>query len=476
VNRRKRRSLRAIGTVALFFAFGSYVATVGSTPSAGASVDLESRLLSLDELPSGWTVTRNSEQGTTTSCISAPIANEKGWRRASTSFVQPHGIPALSETIAIGPKLRATWQKETQELSACHHATVRVGPATYHVTISELSLPRSGVASAGYAWRFTADGVQIGIDLALFITARFSVTVGYTDLGSPNPSAFDKFVQAAAAQASGSKTHVTGVYSITAAPVQAVRTKLGDVQYRAVGSGAPLVLIAGYGSSMEVWDPSFVDSLAERYRVVVFNNAGVGSTQKMPSPLSIDAMAEQTSALIEALDLGRPNILGWSMGGMIAQALAVLHPAQVRKLVLCASFPGTGTVPPSQAVIRALTSGGGGNELFPANQSVAKNTFLAAISTYAASSTISPATVAAQAHAAKQWFEGVDRAGQMTTRISAPTLVADGTDDQVDQVSNDHLIANKIRGARLVLYPDAGHAFLFQDEQTFVPTLESFLG
>jgi pimeloyl-ACP methyl ester carboxylesterase len=62
-------------------------------------------------------------------------------------------------------------------------------------------------------------------------------------------------------------------------------------------------------------------------------------------------MADQTSALIERLGLGRPDVLGWSMGGMIARALAVLHPAQVRRLVLCATYPGTGTVVPSRAAI-----------------------------------------------------------------------------------------------------------------------------
>jgi pimeloyl-ACP methyl ester carboxylesterase len=65
-------------------------------------------------------------------------------------------------------------------------------------------------------------------------------------------------------------------------------------------------------------------------RVVMFDNSGVGRTQQLPASLTIDAMADQTSALIDTLGLGRPNVLGWSMGGMIAQALALLHPAQVR--------------------------------------------------------------------------------------------------------------------------------------------------
>jgi pimeloyl-ACP methyl ester carboxylesterase len=140
--------------------------------------------------------------------------------------------------------------------------------------------------------------------------------------------------------------------------VQIAHTKLGTVAYRAAGSGPPLVLITGYGGTMEGWDRRFVDALAEHYRVVIFDNAGIGGTQALPGPLGIDAMANQTSALIGSLGLGRPDVLGWSMGSMIAQALAVLHPDQVNRLILCASYPGNGTaIRPSQQAINALNSG-----------------------------------------------------------------------------------------------------------------------
>ena len=115
----------------------------------------------------------------------------------------------------------------------------------------------------------------------------------------------------------------------------------------------------GYAGTMETWEPQLVDTLALRNRVVVFDNAGIGGTKALPSPLTVDAMANQTSALISALGLGRADVLGWSMGGMIAQALAVLHPGQVRRLVLCAMFPGEGTVIPPQAKINDLTNGNG---------------------------------------------------------------------------------------------------------------------
>ena len=204
---------------------------------------------------------------------------------------------------------------------------------------------------------------------------------------------------------------------------------------------------------MEGWDPRLVHALARHNRVVMFDNAGVGDTQPLPPPLTIDAMADQTSALIETLGLGRPDVLGWSMGGTIAQALAVLHPAQVRRLVLCATYPGTGAaVPASAAAIRA------GN-IFPSNQGNAYDAFKAAVAEYPTTWS-APDAREAQAVADTDWLDGTDAAGRRTGTISAPTLIADGTDGQLDPVANDRILARLVPGARLVLYPDAGRNVL----------------
>ena len=282
---------------------------------------------------------------------------------------------------------------------------------------------------------------------------------------------------AACGSSPGKPTTSTGA-SVALAPAQVAHTQLGAVGYRVVGSGPPLVLIMGYTGTMEDWDPRFVDALARHYRVVIFDNAGVGRTQPLPAPLTIDAMADQASALISALGLGRPNILGWSMGGMIAQALAVRHPTQARRLVLCATFPGTGAVPPSLAAIRALLSGvpqEAGAELFPADQSMAYEALAAGISSYPAAPPAAAATIAAQGRASGQWLGGTDPAGRQTAAISVPTLIADGAADRLDPVANDHALARLIPGARLVLYPDAGHAFLFQEGAPFTFLIRTFL-
>jgi pimeloyl-ACP methyl ester carboxylesterase len=264
-----------------------------------------------------------------------------------------------------------------------------------------------------------------------------------------------------------------GTASVVSAPVRVAHTRLGAVGYRVVGTGPPLVLIMGYAGTMEVWDPRLVHALARHNRVVMFDNSGVGRTQPLPgeqtATLTIDAMANQTSALIDALGLGRPDVLGWSMGGMIAQALAVLHPAQVRRLVLCATYPGTGAVAvPSQAAIRA-------GSLFPADQAGAADAFTAAISEYPAAPAASAGAKTAQAAAVVDWWDGTDAAGRKIASISVPTLIADGTADQLDPVTNDHALARLIPGARLLLYPDAGHGFLFQEGPRFASLVDSFL-
>jgi pimeloyl-ACP methyl ester carboxylesterase len=234
----------------------------------------------------------------------------------------------------------------------------------------------------------------------------------------------------------------------------------------------------GYAGTMETWEPAFVNALSKQHRVVIFDNAGIGETQSLPAPLTIDAMADQTSALISALGLGKPDVLGWSMGGMIAQALAVRHPSQVNRLVLSATFPGSGRVAATpQKVVNALNGGGNAalEDLFPADQAKSAAAFVAGAATYPSSAPAPAATVAAQAKAIIQWWDDRDPAGERTASIAVPTLVADGTIDVADPVSNARALAKLIRGAKLQLYPDAGHAFLFQDESSFVPLVESFL-
>jgi pimeloyl-ACP methyl ester carboxylesterase len=255
-------------------------------------------------------------------------------------------------------------------------------------------------------------------------------------------------------------------------------TAAGTVGYREVGTGSPILLIMGLGGSMDDWEPAFVASLASDHKVVLFDNAEVGETAAT-SPLNVTEMANQTSALISTLGLGRVAVLGWSMGGMIAQALAVLHPAEVSKLVLSATQPGTGhAIPiPPRAAAEAASSNPAEilSVLFPPGDSAAAKAYVAGILRYPNFYQASRTTIAAQEQAIQQWMAGTDQAGLRFGQVRLPLLVADGTLDELDPSANDRSLANSVQGAQLALYPGAGHAFLFQDMASFLPIVERFL-
>jgi len=262
-------------------------------------------------------------------------------------------------------------------------------------------------------------------------------------------------------------------------PIRVVRTSAGTVAYRELGSGPALLLITSAGLTMDAWPPGFVDALATHHTVVVFDNAGNGRTSAVSAPdlLSITAMASQTSALVSALRLHRPVVLGWSMGGMIAQALAVTHPAQVSRLILAATVVGTGKarpIPqPTVTAFRNPTKVVAG--LFPTNQAAAK-AYLNSILQYPGFYRESAVTYRSQYLAVQRWVAGQDAPGRLVGDIRVPTLVADGTRDQFIGPANDRLLASSVPGAKLLLFDDAGHAFLFQDAARFIRAVETFIG
>lgn len=266
---------------------------------------------------------------------------------------------------------------------------------------------------------------------------------------------------------------------IVTVPTRTAHTAEGEVAYREVGQGPPIVLITGYGASMDDWDPGFVDSLAAHHTVVVFDNAGVGQTDTAPSPLTISAMADQTSALMSSLRLHRSAVLGWSMGGMIAQALAVRHPGKVGQLVLAATQAGTGrSLAIPSAAAAALDSPNPAvvlSALFPADQSAAARAYAADIVEYPGFYQASASVKAAQSAAIQQWMAGDDPAGRQVGRIRVPVLVADGASDELDPAQNAAILAESLHRASVALYPDAGHAFLFQDAAEFIPSVDRFL-
>jgi pimeloyl-ACP methyl ester carboxylesterase len=157
----------------------------------------------------------------------------------------------------------------------------------------------------------------------------------------------------------------------------------------------------------------------------------------------------------------------------------VQHPTQVDRLILAATQPGSGhAVPiPAAAAADAVSSNPAAvlSVLFPPDRTGAEQQYVTGMLSYPGYYSAPRAVVASQAIAVESWLAGSDPSGLKTDAIKAPTLVADGNDDALDPTNNDRMLASSIPGAQLVIYPDAGHAFLFQDSSTFVPRVVQFL-
>ena len=476
--------LRCRATAALLVV-ASAAGLLSGCGGQSSSARLRSRLLSVSDLPVGWSAAATSSSTrprlTSTPCLADLAKHARGWSYQTAAFVEGKSIPNLGEVVASGARVGQAWSRFDRALAGCRSATLVLYGTKVTATIHRVAFPPVGRSSSAYAWTFTLAGIRIGFDLMLFQTGHYAGYLSYADLGQPPTATVEAFARAAVAKAQhGFTAPVPDSVSIASAPVHTAHTRLGSVAYRAIGSGPPLLLITGYGGTMEDWPPRFVDALAQHHHVVTLDNAGVGKTGDLPTPLTVDAMADQTSALINTLGLGRADVLGWSMGSMIARALAVRHPNQVQRLVLCASFPGNGTaVPPSRTELDAFESGNPKQvmaALFPSDQTAAQNTYLAAISSYPSAPAVPADVLAAQKHAIDAWWSGSDPVGTTAKMIAAATLVADGTVDPLDPATNSHILATLIHGARLQLYPDAGHAFLFQDQPSLLALIESFLG
>lgn len=254
-----------------------------------------------------------------------------------------------------------------------------------------------------------------------------------------------------------------------------------EVCYRVLGDGPPLVLIMGLTANMDWWDAGFLEALSKRHRVLLFDNRGAGRTEAPPdTDITIEQMADDTAGLMDAVGMESADIMGVSMGGMIAQELALKYPGKVNRLVLCVTFcGGQETVLASREVLQKLVDRSGTPEeqvrrfmgLMFSDGWLAENESY--MGDFVDRYLKAPATDmnAARQFMATQRFSTYDR----LPLIDKPTLVACGADDILIPAENSRIIAGRIPGARLVEYEDAGHGFINQCMEKFLDTLEAFL-
>lgn len=280
-----------------------------------------------------------------------------------------------------------------------------------------------------------------------------------------------------------SRTHVT-------APTQYTEASGIRFAYRRLGQedGVPLVFLQHFRGGMDHWDPAVTDGFAATRPVVLFDNAGVaGSTGETSD--RIEAMAEHAADFIGALGLSQVDVIGFSIGGYVAQALALGHPRLIRRLVLVGTGPrgGERSTDPQAAEHAASTdpsTGESGLEAFlylffapsPTSQAAGRAFWERR---HRRKTDIDPPsskqTMAAQQAALTEWRQVRGERYAELKGIKSPTLVVNGNRDIMVPTINSFILSQHIPNAQLIIYPDSGHGSLFQFPDVFVAHGRLFL-
>jgi pimeloyl-ACP methyl ester carboxylesterase len=258
--------------------------------------------------------------------------------------------------------------------------------------------------------------------------------------------------------------------------------------YRRFGKsgGAPLVFNMHFTGTMDHWDPLVTDGLAATREVILFNNAGISGTSG-EVPASVEEMAANATAFIKALGLKTVDVLGFSIGGFVAQEIALQAPALARRLVL------VGTGPRGGQDMATLTPEA--QRIFGATYDVPDEIWLAVHFTPSSASQaagrkflkrfrqrtenrdpeVNEGVALAQLEAIAKW--GAPRAGSYDylKAIRQPTLVVNGIDDVIIYSINSFILARHLPNAQLILYPDANHGSQYQYPELFVRHASTFL-
>jgi pimeloyl-ACP methyl ester carboxylesterase len=276
--------------------------------------------------------------------------------------------------------------------------------------------------------------------------------------------------------------------SADTAPTQRVNAANAiEYAYRSLGeSDVPLVLLQHFRGNLDNWDPDLIDALAARRRVVTFDNAGVAATTGT-TPSTIEAMAHDAIAFIDALDLDRVDLLGFSIGSFVAQEIALIRPDLLRRLVLASSAPqgAPGMHGWASEVIGAV----GGREPNPqgyvgvffaptetsreAGMQVVQRIFGKRQTDRDEPTTWQ--TRQAQYDAVCAWGIPNHALLERVAAIDLPVFVANGDRDPMILPRYSHLLAGLLPDARLTLYPDSAHGFLFQHHRAFAADVDAFL-
>ncbi len=250
-------------------------------------------------------------------------------------------------------------------------------------------------------------------------------------------------------------------------------------------SGVPLVLLQHFRGNLDNWDPALIDALASTRRVVTFDNAGVGGSTGT-TPGTVEQMAGDAIAFIAAMQFGQVDLLGFSIGSFVAQQIALVRPAVIRRLVLASSAPqgAAGMHGWAPEVIGAIgtpqTSPEAYLEVFFTRSAASRQAGTEVLRRMYARTedrdqATSWATREAQYDAVCTWGIPDHARLQRLSCLKMPVFVANGDSDPMILPHYSYLLAGLIPHARVKIYPDSAHGFLFHHHAEFAADVEAFL-
>lgn len=279
--------------------------------------------------------------------------------------------------------------------------------------------------------------------------------------------------------------HESLVTSYAKAPTKALTTGDTTYAYRELGpkGGIPVVFFVHLAATLDNWDPRIIDPIAENRHVITFDQPGVGaSTGQVPH--SVEAMADDAYTFIKALGFERIDVFSFSLGGMIAQDLALKHPDLVRKLVLTGTGPRGGKGIDKVVgttywdIIRATLTRSDPKEFLFFNRNAtgkpAAKAFIKRLQERTVNRDEPISTRAFQTQLKAIQAFGRSAPSDLST-LRHPTLIANGDNDRMvpSRLSTD--LHRRIKGSELIIYPDSGHGGIFQHYAKFAPAAVEFL-
>ncbi len=258
-----------------------------------------------------------------------------------------------------------------------------------------------------------------------------------------------------------------------------------NIAYRVLGNkqGTPLVMISALGNSMDDWDPAVTNGLAQHNKVIIFDIEGVGSSSG-PTPNNIPNMASGVVNFIHVLGYSKVNLLGFSMGSFVTEQIALTNPSLVNKIILTGTGPKGAEGLSNLPNILATTVGLSPEQVFLASFFAPSDTSQAAGKlSYeriqkrvdGRDAPVSQESLVAGLTAVLGWAQPNPDALNELKKINKPVFIAQGEKDFLVPVVNAIHMANSIPGAKLIVYPDAGHGAIYQYHDQFVQSAFDFL-